>query len=150
MRVTNSVQNRNKFKVSHGNLTTNTYKTCSVRVLLCFIDPRVRKIRNEGSSCLGIFSRTLRFYFVANSPGSPLPHLLGNQAHGRDNKASKTTSRTMLQRAPNTQHAARSTACCWIYLSLRDNLLTPLLTNSTLLQPTFQSPCCCDDVKDVY
>ena len=35
-----------------------------------------------------------------------------NQAHGRDNKASKTTSRTMLQRAPNTQHAARSTACC--------------------------------------
>jgi len=37
---------------------------------------------------------------------------LCNQAHGRDNKASKTTSRTMLQRAPNTQHAARSTACC--------------------------------------
>ena len=35
-----------------------------------------------------------------------------NQAHGRDNKASKTTSRTTLQRAPNTQHAARSTACC--------------------------------------
>ena len=27
-----------------------------------------------------------------------------NQAHGRDNKASRTTSRTMLQRAPNTQH----------------------------------------------
>jgi len=31
-------------------------------VLLCFIDPRVRKIRNEASSCPGIFSRTLHFY----------------------------------------------------------------------------------------
>jgi len=28
---------------------------------LCFINPRVRKIRNEASSCPGIFSRTLRF-----------------------------------------------------------------------------------------
>jgi len=37
-------------------------------VLLCFIDPRVRKIRNEASSCPGIFSRTLRFYYVASSP----------------------------------------------------------------------------------
>ena len=45
-------------------------------VLLCFIDPRVRKIRNEASSCPGIFSRTLRFHYVASSPGSPLPHLL--------------------------------------------------------------------------
>jgi hypothetical protein len=45
-------------------------------VLLCFIDPRVRKIRNEASSCPGIFSSTLRFYYVASSPGSPLPHLL--------------------------------------------------------------------------
>jgi len=45
-------------------------------VLLCFINPRVRKIRNEASSCPGIFSRTLRFYYVASSPGSPLPHLL--------------------------------------------------------------------------
>ena len=45
-------------------------------VLLCFIDPRVRKIRNEASSCPGIFSRTLRFYYVASSTGSPLPHLL--------------------------------------------------------------------------
>ena len=44
--------------------------------LLCFIDPRVRKIRNEASSCPGIFSRTLRFYYVASSPSSPLPHLL--------------------------------------------------------------------------
>jgi len=46
------------------------------RVLLCFIDPRVRKIRNEASSCPGIFSRTLRLYYVASSPGSPLSHLL--------------------------------------------------------------------------
>jgi len=38
-------------------------------VLLCFIDPRVRKIRKEASSCPGIFSRTLRFYYVASSPG---------------------------------------------------------------------------------
>jgi len=53
--------------------------TCSDSVgcvLLCFIDPRVRKIRNEVSSCPGIFSRTLRFCYVASSPGSPLPHLL--------------------------------------------------------------------------
>jgi len=45
-------------------------------VLLCFIDPRVRKIRNEASSCPGIFSRALRFYYVASSPSSSLPHLL--------------------------------------------------------------------------
>jgi len=45
-------------------------------VLLCFIDPRVRKIRNEASSCLGIFSRPLRFYYIVSSLGSPLPHLL--------------------------------------------------------------------------
>jgi len=38
-------------------------------VLLCFIDPRVRY---EASSCPGIFSRTLRVYYVASSPGSPL------------------------------------------------------------------------------
>jgi len=36
----------------------------------------VRKIRNEVYSCPGIFSRTLRFYYVASSPASPLPHLL--------------------------------------------------------------------------
>ena len=57
-----------KFKKIPGNLL--------VCVLLCFIDPRVGKIRNEASSCPGIFSRTLRFYYVASSPGSPLPHLL--------------------------------------------------------------------------
>jgi len=45
-------------------------------VLLSFYNPRVRKIRNEASSCPGIFSGTLRFYYVASSPGSPLPHLL--------------------------------------------------------------------------
>ena len=45
-------------------------------MFLCFIDPRVRKIRNEASSCPGIFSRTLRFYYVTTSTGSPLPHLL--------------------------------------------------------------------------
>jgi len=50
-------------------------------VLLCFIDPRVRKIRNEAFSCPGIFSRTLRFYYVASSPGSSLPHLL--DGHGK-------------------------------------------------------------------
>jgi len=40
------------------------------------MNPRVRKIRNEASSGLGFFSKTLRFYYLANSPGSPLPHLL--------------------------------------------------------------------------
>jgi len=45
-------------------------------VLLCFIHQRVRKIRNKASSCAGIFSRTLRFHYVARSPSSPLPHLL--------------------------------------------------------------------------
>ena len=44
-------------------------------VLLCFINRRVRKIRNEAPSCPGIFSRTLRFYYVASSPCSP-GHLL--------------------------------------------------------------------------
>jgi len=44
------------------------------KVMLCFIDPRVRKIRNEASSCTGIFSTTLRFHYVASFPGSPLPH----------------------------------------------------------------------------
>jgi len=46
--------------------------TCPTKcVLLCFIDPRVRKIRNEASSCPGIFSRTVRFYYVASSPVHP-------------------------------------------------------------------------------
>jgi len=37
-------------------------------VLLCFIDLRVRRIGNEASSCPGIFSRTLLFYYVSSSP----------------------------------------------------------------------------------
>jgi len=57
-------------------ITIICYFDCSVCVLLCFIDPRMRKIRNEDSSCPGIFSRNLRFHYVASSPGSPLPHLL--------------------------------------------------------------------------
>jgi len=67
---------------SHGVMYSAQQNRCQggrgvgVCVLLCFIDPRVRKIRNEASSCPGIFSRTLHFYYVASSPGSPLPHLL--------------------------------------------------------------------------
>jgi len=45
-------------------------------VLLCFIDPRVRNFQNETTSCSGIFFRTLRFYYVASTPSSPLLHLL--------------------------------------------------------------------------
>jgi len=45
-------------------------------VLLCFIDPRVRKIRNEASSCLGIFSRTLRFTMSLAPPVHPSPIFL--------------------------------------------------------------------------
>ena len=44
--------------------------------MLCFINPRVGKIRSETSSCLGIFSRTLRVSYVASSPGSPSPIFL--------------------------------------------------------------------------
>jgi len=42
-------------------------------VWLYFLDPRVRKIRNDASSCPWIFSTTLRssIYYVASSPGSP-------------------------------------------------------------------------------
>ena len=35
-----------------------------VPMLLCFIAPRVRKIRSKASSCLRIFSRRLHFYYV--------------------------------------------------------------------------------------
>jgi len=48
-------------------------------VLHCFINPRVRKIRNESSSCPAIFSRTLRFYYIASSPGSVM--LLRSHVH---------------------------------------------------------------------
>jgi len=37
---------------------------------------RVRKIRNDASSCPGIFSITLCFYSVTSSPGHLLHHLL--------------------------------------------------------------------------
>jgi len=79
-------------------------------------------------------------FSVFNFGSTTTVRILCNQAHGRDNKASKTTSRTMLKRAPNTQHAAQRTACCWIYLSHETISRLPLLTNSTLLLPTFQSP----------
>ena len=46
------------------------------RVLHCFIDPRVRKIKNEASSCPGTFSsRTYSPLLLCRC--SPLPHLLG-------------------------------------------------------------------------
>jgi len=32
-------------------------------VLLCIFDPRVKKIRHQASSCLGIFSKTTRVYY---------------------------------------------------------------------------------------
>jgi len=48
-------------------------------VLLYFIDPRVKKIRNEASSCPGIFSRTLCFYKVAVGHGPNNSILFGDQ-----------------------------------------------------------------------
>jgi len=65
-----------RFIRDHLRFIMSTFSNCSIEMLLCVIDPRVRKIRNETSSCPGIFSNTLRFYYVASSPGSPLPHLL--------------------------------------------------------------------------
>jgi len=56
-------------------------------VLLCFINPRVRKIRNEASSCPGIFSRNLRFYYVAS-------HLFSNFGVFNLSKKSTTSSLT--------------------------------------------------------
>jgi len=71
-------QVRTRVKRGGGQRKTTHARECVLLcfVLFCFIDPKVRKIRNEASSCPGIFSRTLRFYYVARSPGSPLPHLL--------------------------------------------------------------------------
>ena len=96
---------------------------------------------HDGDDAMSDFvTRNLFCFFFLQSD-----HVLSvtrcNQAHGRDNKASKTTSRTMLQGAPNTQHAARSTACCLDSPGPRD-VSRPLFidTNSTLLLPTFQSP----------
>jgi len=47
-----------------------------VYVVCCFvfIDLRVKQVRNNASSCPWNLFRTLRFYYVASSPGSPLPH----------------------------------------------------------------------------
>jgi len=49
-------------------LLLQVFKSC-VCVLLCFINPGVRNIRHDASSCPGIFSRALRFHYVA-----PLVH----------------------------------------------------------------------------
>jgi len=53
-------------------VTTKKRSLTLVCVLLCFIDRRVRNIRNEASSCLGIFSSTLRFYYMASFHGTPV------------------------------------------------------------------------------
>jgi len=42
-------------------------QVCLEGCVALFIDPRVRKIRNEASSCPGIFIRTLLFYYVART-----------------------------------------------------------------------------------
>ena len=49
---------------------------CFVKCVALFHRPEVGSMRNEAPSCPGIFPRTLHFYYVASSPGSPLPHLL--------------------------------------------------------------------------
>jgi len=61
--------------------------SCHLSSVALFIDPWVRKIRNEASSCPGIFSRTLHFYYVASSPGSPLPHMIWWGAGGEGDKS---------------------------------------------------------------
>ena len=48
---------------------------CVGCVLLCFIDPRVRMIRNEASRCPGIFSRTFRFFYLPRWPPPPSSNL---------------------------------------------------------------------------
>jgi len=50
------VNTRFCFAAQHSKYIRNGHRWC---VLLCFVDPRVRKIRNKASSCPGIFSRTL-------------------------------------------------------------------------------------------
>jgi len=71
-----SMSRSNLALLSRMSVCKSSVFVCGVCVLLCFIDQRVRKIRNEVSSCPGIFSRTLHSYYVDTSPGSPLPHLL--------------------------------------------------------------------------
>jgi len=46
------------------------------RVLLCLINPGVRKIRNEASSCPGIFSRLSAFTVSLAPPVHPSPIFL--------------------------------------------------------------------------
>ena len=95
-------------------------------VLLCFINSRVRKIKNEASSCLGIFSRTLRFYIVASSPGAPLPLFLTDtenlldvvqfqqsHAQGQFSIIGKvSSSRDILSQSLPLSAAARPLSCC--------------------------------------
>jgi len=45
-------------------------------VLLCLIDPRVRKIRNEAPSCPGIFSVLFAFTMSLSPSVSPSPIFL--------------------------------------------------------------------------
>jgi len=88
-----------------SSFTRFTVYTC---VLLCFIDPGVRKIRNEASSCPGIFSRTLRFYYVASSPGSPLPHLLdGHRKLYNSSKVMRRASSVSLGKCRRVGSASR-------------------------------------------
>jgi len=95
-------------------------------VLLCFIDPRVRKIRNEASSCPGIFSRTLYFYYVASSRGSPLPHLLDGHRKlvGRSAIPTRSLCVALFYWTEGEEVKKRGLQLPW-----------DLLQNSSLLQP---------------
>ena len=53
-----------QFNCRFEKLTIRVLCTTDDSVLLCLINPRVRKIRNEAFSCPGIFSRNLRFYYL--------------------------------------------------------------------------------------
>ena len=78
-RTTGSLQN---LRVSMEHYLS--WLSCFSGFWICFIDPRVRKIKNEASNCPGIFSRTPRFYDVDScSPGSPLPRHFSEIFHSR-------------------------------------------------------------------
>jgi len=65
-----------------------------------------------------------------------------NQARAPGNKASKTTSHTMLQRAPNTQHKEHGAQPLLGFTCFKPAGSSSLLTTVlTLLQPTFGAPC---------
>jgi len=53
-------------------LFSSFWPCCSQFVLLCFIDPRVKKIRNDAFSCPMIFSRTLQVLFQVTMSLVPL------------------------------------------------------------------------------